>query len=150
MEDGLARLQAMVEEEMRRTYSEVAIDHAMNPRNMGRLKDADGWARYTGPCGDTMEIWIGISGDEIEEARFFTDGCGTSMASGSMVTELAAGKSIDEALEIGQEDVLDALGGLPEESEHCALLAATTLKLAIGDYLGRLREPWRKDYDCHR
>ncbi|MBN2026662.1 MAG: iron-sulfur cluster assembly scaffold protein [Actinobacteria bacterium] len=137
----------MVEEEMRRTYSEAAIDHAMNPRNMGRLKDADGWARYTGPCGDTMEIWIRTSSDEIEEARFFTDGCGTSMASGSMVTELATGKSIDEALEIGQEDVLDALGGLPEENEHCALLAATTLKLAIGDYLSRLREPWKKDYD---
>ena len=63
MEDGLARLQAMVEEEMRRTYSETAIDHAMNPRNMGRLKDADGWARYTGPCGDTMEMYLRLEPD---------------------------------------------------------------------------------------
>jgi nitrogen fixation protein NifU and related proteins len=147
MQDDLARLQEMIEEDMRRTYSDTAIDHAMNPRNMGRLKDADGWARYTGPCGDTMELWIKVNGDHIEEARFFTDGCGTSMASGSMVTELASGKELAEALEIGQHDVLYALDGLPEESEHCALLAARTLKLAISDYMSRLREPWKKDYD---
>jgi len=147
MEDELARLQEMIEEDMRRTFSETVIDHAMNPRNVGRLKDADGWGRYTGPCGDTMEIWIKVSGDEIEETGFFTDGCGTSIASGSMVCELAYGKRLEEALEVGQDDVLHALDGLPEESEHCALLAATTLKLAIGDHLGRLREPWKKDYE---
>lgn len=147
MEDELDLLRQMIEEEMRSTYSETVIDHAMNPRNMGRLKDADGWARYTGPCGDTMEIWIRIDGDRIGETGFFTDGCGTSMASGSMVTELAKGKMLDEAMEISQADVLEALDGLPEESEHCALLAARTLKLAISDYQGRLKEPWRKHYD---
>jgi nitrogen fixation NifU-like protein len=147
MDDELARLQEMVDEEMRRIYSQTAIDHAMNPRNMGRLRDADGWARYTGPCGDTMEIWIRVSGDRIEQTRFFTDGCGTSIAAGSMVTELSAGREIGEALEISQANVLEALDGLPEESEHCALLAATTLKLAISDYLSRCREPWKKNYD---
>ena len=147
MEDELDRLQHMIEEDIRSIYSETAIDHAMNPRNMGRLKDADGWARYTGPCGDTMEIWIKLNGEKIEQTGFFTDGCGTSMASGSMASELAKGKRLDEAMEISQADVLDALDGLPEESEHCALLAATTLKLAISDYLSRLREPWKKHYD---
>ncbi|MDD3718975.1 MAG: iron-sulfur cluster assembly scaffold protein [Actinomycetota bacterium] len=147
MDDELDSLQQMIEEDMRSIYSKTVIDHAMNPRNMGRLKDADGWARYTGPCGDTMEIWIKLSGDKIEQAGFFTDGCGTSIASGSMVTELATDKELDKALEISQNDVLAALDGLPEESEHCALLAATTLKLAISDYLSRLKEPWRKHYD---
>lgn len=147
MDDELTGLQETIEEDMRRTFSETAIDHAMNPRNMGRLKDADGWARYTGPCGDTMEIWIKVTGGMVEEASFFTDGCGTSIASGSMAAELALGKSMEEALEIGRDDVLRALDGLPEESEHCALLAATTLKLAIGDYLGRMRDPWKKDYE---
>ncbi len=149
MQDGLDELQHMVEEDMRGAYSQTTIDHAMNPRNMGRLNDADGWARYTGPCGDSMEIWIKVNGESIVETGFFTDGCGTSIASGSMVAELARGKSIDDALEISQGDVLAALDGLPEESEHCALLAATTLKLAIGDIFARRREPWKKQYERH-
>jgi nitrogen fixation NifU-like protein len=142
MEDGILKLQQLIEEDMRRTYSETVIDHAMNPRNVGGLDDADGWARYKGPCGDTLEIWIKVAGETIEKARFWTDGCGTSIASGSMVTELAVGKSLNEAMEIGQKEVLEALDGLPEESEHCALLAATTLKLAISDYLSRKDKPW--------
>lgn len=142
MEDGILKLQQLIEEDMRRTYSETVIDHAMNPRNVGRLDDADGWARYKGPCGDTMEMWIKVTGETIEKARFWTDGCGTSIASGSMATELAVGKSLNEAMEIGQKEVLEALDGLPEESEHCALLAATTLKLAISDYLSRKDKPW--------
>ncbi|MDY6794050.1 MAG: iron-sulfur cluster assembly scaffold protein [Actinomycetota bacterium] len=147
MDEMFTELQQMIDEDMRRTYSETVIDHAMNPRNMGRLKEADGWARHTGPCGDTLEMWIRVSGGEIEEVRFLSDGCGTSVASGSMATELARGKTVDEALEIGQREVLEALDGLPEENEHCALLAATTLKLAIGDYLKRVAEPWKKAYD---
>jgi len=147
MEDEFDKLQQMIDEDMRRIYSEVTIDHAMNPRNVGSLKDADGWARHTGPCGDTMEIWIKMAGDILKEAHFFTDGCGTSAAAGSMTTELATGRKWPEALEISQADVLEALGGLPEEDKHCALLAATTLKLAISDLLSRRKEPWKKDYD---
>ena len=75
-----------------------------------------------------------------------TDGCGTSIASGSMMTELAKGKSISEAIRISQQDILNALGGLPEESEHCALLSADTLKTAIRDYLAMQKEPWKKAY----
>jgi nitrogen fixation NifU-like protein len=135
-----------VEAEMRKVYSKTTIDHAMTPRNVGNLEDADGFARVTGPCGDTMEIWLKVNGHTIVSAGFMTDGCGTTIASGSMVTEMAKGKSVGEARKISQQDVLDVLGGLPEESEHCALLAANTLKGAIRDYLAMKREPWKRAY----
>ena len=132
--------------EARRIYTETVIDHAMNPRHLGDMQHADGFARITGPCGDTMEIWLRVRGDMITGISFMTDGCGTSIASGSMVTELAQGISIRKALQISQEDVLDALGGMPEESQHCALLAANTLKAAVRDYLMIQKEPWKKAY----
>jgi nitrogen fixation NifU-like protein len=82
----------------------------------------------------------------VANASFWTDGCGPSIASGSMVTELAKGKSVHEAQRITQQDVLDGLGGLPEESRHCALLAANTLREAIKDYLAFKNEPWKRAY----
>lgn len=127
-------------------YTEVVIDHAQNPRNVGSIQNADGVAMITGPCGDTMEIWLGVREDVIKEATFWTDGCGTTIAAGSMVTELAKGKTIREAMRITQKDVLDALGGLPEESQHCALLVADTLKEAVKDYLAYENEPWKRAY----
>jgi len=130
----------------RKIYSETVIDHAMNPRNLGTMPDADGFARVTGPCGDTMEIWLKVMDGIIIQATFYTDGCGTSIASGSMVAEMAKGKSITEAQKIGQQNVLDALGGLPDENEHCALLAANTLREAVRDYIAMKREPWEKAY----
>jgi nitrogen fixation NifU-like protein len=139
-------LQELVLADARNVYSDTVLDHAMNPRNLGEIQDADGFARVTGPCGDTMEIWLKVKNDRIDRASFFTDGCGTSIASGSMVTEMVKGKSITEARKITRCDVLDALGGLPEESEHCALLAANTLKAAVRDCMAMKREPWRKAY----
>jgi len=130
----------------RKIYSDTVIDHAMNPRNLGEVQGADGFARVTGPCGDTMEIWLKVKNDIVSKATFLTDGCGPSIASGSMITEMAGGKSIREALIISRQDVLTALGGLPEESEHCALLATNTLKAAVRDYLAMKREPWKKAY----
>jgi len=127
-------------------YSEIVIDHASNPRNVGNIENADGFARITGPCGDTMEIWLRIRNDAIAEATFMTDGCGTTIVAGSMVTELARGKSTGQALAIDQQEVLNALGGLPEESQHCALLAANTLREAIKDYFALKKEPWKKAY----
>jgi len=93
-----------------------------------------------------MEIWLQVRDSVIHEATFTTDGCGTSIASGSMVTELALGKKVREALQIRQSDVLDALGGLPEDSRHCAFLAANTLGEAIRDYLAFKNEPWKRVY----
>jgi nitrogen fixation protein NifU and related proteins len=142
-------LQELIKAEMRKIYSETAIDHSMNPRNVGGMENADGFAKVTGPCGDTMEIWLKVNNSAIANATFMTDGCGTSIAAGSMVTELAKGKSVGEAWKIRQQDVLNALGGLPKESEHCALLAANTLKEALKDYLAMKKEPWKKAYRKH-
>jgi nitrogen fixation NifU-like protein len=127
-------------------YTEVVIDHARNPRNVGSIPDADGFASVTGPCGDTMKIWLKVQNSAIKQATFWTDGCGTSIAAGSMVTELAKGKTIANALRINQQHVLDALGGLPEDSVHCALLAANTVKEAAKDYMAIKNEPWKKAY----
>ena len=120
-------------------YSAVAVDHAQSPRNVGTLESYDGHARITGPCGDTMEFWLEVRGQRIQRARFITDGCSSSLASGSMATELATGKRVDEACAVEQRDVLDALGGLPEEVQHCALLAADTLRAACEDFMSKDR-----------
>jgi nitrogen fixation NifU-like protein len=149
MTSSWEKFEELIKAEMRKIYSEAAIEHSMNPRNLGDLEDADGFARVTGPCGDTMSMWLKVNGDTIINASFMTDGCGTTIASGSIVTEMAKGKSISKAQRIAQRDVLNALGGLPRESEHCALLAANTLKSAIKDYLAIKKEPWKKAYRKH-
>ncbi len=141
-----AELQEAVLDEARKIYSETVIDYAMHPRNIGEIPDADGHAGVLGSCGDFMEIWLRVRNGKIAEARFWTDGCSTSIASGGMVAELAKGKSITEARKTSQQDVLKALDGLPPESEHCAKLAADTLKAAIRDYMTVQREPWKKAY----
>jgi len=128
------------------SYSQTAIDHMRNPRNVGLISNADGQASITGPCGDTMEIWLRVQDGMIERASFWTDGCSTTIAAGSMVTELVKGKRATEAFRITQQDVLDALGGLPDESIHCALLAANTMKEAVKDYLAFRNEPWKRAY----
>lgn len=140
------KFQELVRDEMRKVYSETTIDHAMNPRNVENMEAVDGYASVTGPCGDTMDVWLRVKGDIIVEATFMTDGCGTTIAAGSMVTELAKGKSVSHAVRIGQEDVLTALDGLPDESKHCALLAANTMKAAVKDYLAFKNEPWKRAY----
>lgn len=146
MTSSWEKFEELIKAEMRKVYSETVIDHSMNPRNMGNLDGADGFAKVTGPCGDTMEIWLKLKNGTVADATFMTDGCGTSIASGSMATEMAKGKTVPQAQRISQQDVLGALGGLPEESEHCALLAANTLKEAIRDYLAMKKEPWKKAY----
>jgi len=115
------------------TVSPEALERFQRPRNYGPLDQWDGHARITGPCGDTMEFWLKVADRRIAQAAFITDGCGPSRAAGSMATELATGRLVKEALQIGQKDVLQALRGLPKDSEHCALLAADTLKAAIRD-----------------
>jgi len=146
MTSSWEKFEELIKAEMRKVYSETAIEHSMNPKNVGDMEDADGFAKVTGSCGDTMEIWIKVKNDTITNATFMTDGCGTSIASGSIVTEMAKEKSIAEARKISRQDVLSALGGLPEESQHCALLAANTLKEAIRDYLTMRKEPWKRAY----
>jgi nitrogen fixation NifU-like protein len=149
MASAWEQLQELVINEMRANYSEIVVDHVMNPRNVGNMDNASGFARITGPCGDTMEIWLKVRDATITESTFMTDGCGTTIAAGSIVTELAKGKTVIQAQKISQQDVLSALGGLPEESQHCALPAANTLREAIKDYLAFKNEPWKRMYKRH-
>ena len=145
-DDTFKELERSVMEDMKKVYSEKAIDHFLKPRNLSELPAPDGFATVTGPCGDTMEIYLRVRDNKIVNASFRTDGCGPSIASGSVITGMASGKTIKEAYKISGNDVLDALGGLPEASKHCAVLAADTLKAAIKDCLAMKREPWKKAY----
>lgn len=146
MASEIDKIAAELEKEAWEGYKETAIDHAQNPRNVGSIQNADGFGMVMGPCGDTMEIWLRVRENVIKEATFWTDGCGSTIAAGSMIAEQAKGKTIQEAMKISQKNVLDALGGLPEESWHCALLAASTLKEAVKDYLLYRNEPWKRVY----
>jgi nitrogen fixation NifU-like protein len=99
-----------------------------------KLGSPSGAARVTGPCGDTLQIHIKVEENKIVDCKFITDGCGASMACGSVITELVKGKTIEEAFRIGNKNVLSVLGGLPEENIHCSVLAVDTLRAALGDY----------------
>ena len=132
--------------DMKKVYSKKVIEHAMNARNLGDIPNADGHASVTGSCDDTMELWLKVKDNKVIQATFWTDGCGTSIACGSMATEMITGRSIVEAQKISRHDILVALDGLPEESEHCALLAADTVKEAVRDYWATKNDPWKKAY----
>lgn len=116
-------------------FSQIARDHATHPRHLGPLDVFNGHARITGPCGDTMEFWIVARNNTIDELSFMTDGCGSSIACGSMAVALANGRYIGDTAVLQQQDILNALDGLPAEFEHCARLAATTLNQACEDYM---------------
>lgn len=139
-------LQEKIMEEVKRTYSEVVIDHWMNPRNYGKIESPDGYGRVTGPCGDTMQIFLRVQNEEIVRAAFVTDGCGTTIACGSIITELTRGKQLKEARKITQGTILETCGGLPEPDRHCALLAANTLHEALRDCQELKRSPWKRYY----
>jgi len=117
--------------------SGVASDRALHPRHYGSLERCTGHARITGPCGDTMEFWVDVESGALRRIAFRTDGCGSARACGDMAAELAVDRPLDDALAVEQADVLGALGGLPTATEHCALLAATTLHAACRDALER-------------
>jgi len=127
-------------------FSEIVIDYATNPRNVGCMPDADAHASVLGPCGDNMEIWLKVRDGEVVNAAFWTDGCSATIACGSMATELAKGKTLGEALAINAEVIAVKLGGLPDEHIHCAGLASLTLKKAIIEYMNLQREPWKRAY----
>jgi len=116
-------------------YSEKVLDHFRNPRNVGELENPDGVGVEGNPvCGDLMEIHIKVEDDRITDIRFKTFGCGSAIATSSMVTELAKGKTLDEAFEITRQTVADELDGLPKQKMHCSNLAADALHKAIEDY----------------
>ena len=116
-------------------YSEKVMDHFTNPRNVGEIENPDGEGTVGNPtCGDMMTIYIKVKDDIIEDIKFKTFGCGAAIATSSMVTELAMGKTIDEAYAITRNDVAGALDGLPKVKMHCSNLAADALQAAIDNY----------------
>jgi nitrogen fixation NifU-like protein len=122
-------------------YSEKVMDHFKNPRNVGEIPDADGIGNVGNPvCGDIMRLYIKVEDDKIVDAKFKTFGCGAAIATSSMVTEIVKGKSIDEALQISNKAVAEALGGLPRIKMHCSVLAEEALKSAIDDYLKKKKK----------
>ena len=116
-------------------YSKKVMEHFMNPRNVGVIDNPDGYGKVGNPvCGDVMEIYIKVKDGIITDIKFKTFGCGSAIATSSMVTELAKGKHIDEALKITRNDVANELEGLPPQKMHCSNLAADALREAIKDY----------------
>ena len=119
-------------------YSEKVMEHFRNPRNVGDLPDADGRGQEGNPvCGDVMEIAIKVEDDRIADIKFKTFGCGSAIAVSSMITEMAKGKTLDEALQISKEMVAEELGGLPPNKMHCSNLGSKALRKAIEDYRSR-------------
>jgi len=129
----IKELEREIAEQERSLYSLKVIEHSHNPRNLKRLNRTKTFAALRGWCGDTMEIYLRLDKNGmIREATFMTDGCGPTVASGSMLTSMVSGKPLEQARQISARDLIDALGGLPEESVHCAELAVSTLQAAIG------------------
>jgi nitrogen fixation NifU-like protein len=121
------------------------MDHFMNPRNVGEIENADGIGEVGNPvCGDMMTFYIKVDDDDrLEDVKFKTFGCGAAIAVSSMVSEMAKGKTLDEALKIGRQDVAEQLGGLPDNKMHCSNLGADALHKAIEDY--RSKKPAQKE-----
>jgi len=124
-------LQQQVLKDARAVYSDKVIEEFYNPKNLGRMPEPNACGIVRGWCGDTMEIYLRLNGERIKKATFMTDGCGPSVACGSMLTTMIQGMSLDKASEVRPEDLLETLDGLPEESVHCAELAVNTLREAI-------------------
>ncbi len=146
MTDKFDELEKEIMEAMRKVYTDTVIDHGMNPRNMGRIPNPDGFGSATSSCGETMEIRFKAKDGRITDVSFWTDGCSTTAACGSIATEIIKGEDVARALAIKQDDILKALGGLPEGNHHCALLATNAVKAAIQDYMTIRKEPWKKAY----
>ena len=123
-------------------YNDTVMDHFLNPRNMGDVQEADGIGEVgAAACGDIMKISLKIRDGKIEDARFKTFGCGSAIASSSMATELIKGRTIEEAKNFSNQEVVNALGGLPPVKIHCSVLAEEALKAAIEDYEAKQAKP---------
>ena len=125
-------------------YSEKVMDHFNNPRNVGEIADASGIGTVGNPiCGDVMKMYLKIEKDTIVDAKFKTFGCGAAVATSSMVTEMVKGKTIEQALQVTNKAVAEALGGLPAIKMHCSVLAEEGIHKAINDYRKKQGlEPW--------
>ena len=116
-------------------YNDIVMEHFLNPKNVGEMENPDGTGVYGSPvCGDMMQIQIKVENDVITDAKFKTFGCGSAIASSSMATSIIIGKTVEEALEVTNKQIIDELGGLPPVKVHCSVLADRAIKNAIYDY----------------
>ncbi len=123
-------------------YSERVMEHFTNPRNVGEIADASGIGTVGNPvCGDVMKMYLKIEKEVIVDVKFKTFGCGAAVATSSMVTEMVKGKTISQALEITNQAVAEALGGLPPKKMHCSVLAEEALRSALKDYYKKQGQP---------
>lgn len=134
-------------------YSEKVMDHFENPRNVGKMPDADGIGEVgNAKCGDIMRMYIKVRDDVITDVKFNTFGCGSAIASSSMATEMIKGKPVSEALELSNKAVIEALDGLPAQKIHCSVLAEEAVKAAVKDYYDKNGIAYDADlfstYDC--
>ena len=119
-------------------YTEKVMQHFMNPQNVGVIENPDGYGKVGYPsCGDIMEIFIKVDNDKISDVKFRTFGCASAIASSSISTDMIIGKTVDEALQVTNKAVVDALGGLPAVKMHCSVLAEEAIKMAIEDYIAK-------------
>jgi len=122
-------------------YTEKVLDHFRNPRNMGEIKNPDGFGKVGNPtCGDVMAVYIKVKDERIVDIKFKTFGCTAAVATSSVLTEMVKGKTIDEALKLTRDDVANELGGLPAIKMHCSNLAADALREAIKDYRNKQKK----------
>ena len=127
-------------------YSEKVMDHFMNPRNVGEIENPDGVGEEGNPvCGDMMTFYIKVKDNRLDDVKFKTFGCGAAIAVSSMVSEMAKGKTLEEAMKITPRSVADELEGLPKQKFHCSNLGAQALHKAIQDYLSKKKKGGRKD-----
>ena len=141
MADNIDRIAKGLQETVLEGYSEKFKDEFLNPRNIGKMQNPDSHVRITGVCGDTVEIYLAIKEERINDIKFMTDGCGATIVCASYVTRTVKGKSIEEALRIEPEDVDKYFEGLPDESKHCAKLAIDTLKASLNKYESKEQKP---------
>ena len=128
-------------------YSEKVMDHFRNPRNVGEMEDADGIGEVgNAKCGDIMRMYIKVKDNIITDVKFMTFGCGSAIATSSIATEMIKGKSIDDALDLSNKAVVEALGGLPAHKIHCSVLAEEAVKAAVKDYYDK----HGIKYDCKK
>jgi nitrogen fixation protein NifU and related proteins len=131
---------------LRQIYSEITIDHILNPRNTEAIPNADGFAEVRSGDNESLRMWLGVRDDIVTSSGFWTNGCAATIACASMSTELVKGRTVLEAMAITAEDIAGALDQLPQGNFHCAELAAGALRAALGDCLATRQQPWKKLY----
>jgi nitrogen fixation protein NifU and related proteins len=136
----------ILKQRLQAVYSRTTVEHILYPRNTESIPNPDGFGVRQAGDSESMKIWLRVRNEIVTDAGFWTNGCAATIACGSMATELAKGRSVNEALGITAADIANALVDLPEGNFHCAEMAAGTLRIALGDCIVTQQQPWKKLY----